>query len=119
MFLQSLRYPPDCLIPAVQDFPVDAEDEFMEHLPKLGGLSHAEKDRFIHSLREIVGEPRREVTGLRAHVDRLEAENASLRARLAKNSSNSHPGLPLRMACASPVRCASRVSALWGVFPDT
>ena len=59
---------PDCFIPAVQDFPADAEDEFMERLPELSGLSHADKDQLIRLLWESLGELREELSELRAAV---------------------------------------------------
>jgi hypothetical protein len=58
----------------VQDFRADAEDEFMESLAKLSGLSHAKKDHLIHSLWSTVGELCQEVSGLREQAHRLEIE---------------------------------------------
>ena len=61
----------------------------MERLPELSGLSHADKDQLIRFLWESLGELREELSELRAAVQRLETENAALRAQLAKDSTNS------------------------------
>ena len=88
-FYSQSQGTPDCFAPAVQDFRADAEDEFMESLAKLSGLSQAKKDHLIYSLWSIVGELRQEVSGLREQAHRLEIEKTSLQAQAAKNSSNS------------------------------
>ena len=61
----------------------------MERLPELSGLSHADKDQLIRFLWESLEELREELSELRAAVQRLETENAALRAQLAKDSTNS------------------------------
>ena len=61
----------------------------MERSPELSGLSHADKDQLIRLLWESLGELREELSELRAAVQRLETENAALRAQLAKDSTNS------------------------------
>jgi hypothetical protein len=59
-FYSQSQGTPDCFAPAVQDFRADAEDELMERLPELNGLSHADKDQLIRFLWESLGELREE-----------------------------------------------------------